>query len=446
MASRNFFASVYLRLYTRIVKSYDYCVNGVWQDTKQNPFVNIVKILNLSVRSFLDKNLQVKAASLTYYTLLSIIPTLALIFAIGRGFGLQDLLQNELIKMFPAQKETFNYIFVFVENYLGHSSGGMFLGIGIIFLLFTLYGLMSNVENTFNQIWGVREGRKLFRKAADYAALFFILPIIIICQAGVSIFIKTFMEDSLFSPVVSALINISPFLLSWMFFTAAFVLIPNTKVKFRNAIVAGIISSVGFQVLQWLFITGQVYVSNYNAIYGSFSFIPLLMVWVQLTWMITLGGVVLSYSTQNIFAFNFHNHIEDISVKYSHFITLMVLAIIVRRFAQNGKPYSVHEISERYNLPLRLVNMIIHRLQDANLVSMLNEDENGVSRYVPATDINRYSVAMVNKTIYSIGKLSFLSSFDAEQKSSMAEFTALCHDFENLGSNSYLKDWDITLK
>lgn len=186
--------------------------------------------------------------------------------------------------------------------------------------------------------------------------------------------------------------------------------------------------------------------SNYNAIYGSFSFIPLLMVWVQLTWMITLGGVVLSYSTQNIFAFNFHNHIEDISVKYSHFITLMVLAIIVRRFAQNGKPYSVHEISERYNLPLRLVNMIIHRLQDANLVSMLNEDENGVSRYVPATDINRYSVAMVNKTIYSIGKLSFLSSFDAEQKSSMAEFTALCHDFENLGSNSYLKDWDIPLK
>ena len=159
-----------------VLKVYDYCTMGVWNDTRDKLWINLIKTLNLLIGSFLDKKLQQKAASLTYNTILAIVPVLALIFAIGRGFGFQNLLQSELFKYFPAQKEALTTAFVFVDSYLEQSSQGVFLGIGIIFLLWTLISLMNNVEQVFNQVWNIRKSRSMARKITDYTAIFMILP------------------------------------------------------------------------------------------------------------------------------------------------------------------------------------------------------------------------------------------------------------------------------
>ena len=305
-------------IWERIEKNIRYCISGVWNDTRALWSVKTLKIINLSVRSFLRHDLQMRASALTYSTVLAVVPALAMLFAIGRGFGFQNLLQTELFRYFPAQHKALENALEYVDNYLAQASQGAFIGIGLVFLLWTLHSLMSNVEDTFNYIWGVTSKRSLMRKFTDYSAVLLLLPVLMVCSAGISIFmsdaVQHLFEGNPLSPMAHRLLAFMPTIISWFIFTAAFCIIPNAKVRFKGALFSGILCGTLFQGVQWLFVTGQMYVSKYNAIYGSFAFLPLLLVWLQLSWLITLAGVVLCYSWQN-----FNNYIyNDLAKGISH--------------------------------------------------------------------------------------------------------------------------------
>lgn len=141
-------------LWQRVMRNIEYCISGVWDDTKSEWPVKAVKVINLSIRSFLDRDLQMRSCALTYNTVLAIVPALAMLFAIARGFGFQNLMQSELFRYFPAQRQALETALTYVDNYLAQASQGVFIGIGFIFLLWTLWSLMSNVEDTFNHVWG----------------------------------------------------------------------------------------------------------------------------------------------------------------------------------------------------------------------------------------------------------------------------------------------------
>ena len=163
------------------MQNVQYCMHGVWNDTRSRWSVKAVKIINLSVRAFMDRDMQMRSCALTYNTVLAVVPALAMLFAIARGFGFQNLLQSELFKYFPAQRQALETALDYVENYLAQASQGVFIGIGLIFLLWTLISLMSNVEDTFNHVWGVETKRSLQRKFTDYTALFLLLPVLMVC-------------------------------------------------------------------------------------------------------------------------------------------------------------------------------------------------------------------------------------------------------------------------
>ena len=168
-----------------------YWTGGVWNETRSNWYINLAKTVNLSVRSILDTNLQQKAAALTFNTMLALVPTLAMIFAIGRGFGFQNLIESEVFNLIPVQREELSNVFTFVDSYLAQSSEGIFVGVGILFLLWTLISLLSNVEDAFNHIWGINKKRNFYRKVTDYIAIFFIIPILIVCTNGIKLFVLT---------------------------------------------------------------------------------------------------------------------------------------------------------------------------------------------------------------------------------------------------------------
>lgn len=433
-------------LIDKLLSAYQYCTKGVWNDTRTTIWINIIKTINLSTRSFLDKNLQSQAASLTYYTSLAIVPALAMILAIARGFGFQNTIKTELIKYLPAQQEAITNAFQFVESYLSQSSQGIFIGIGIIFLFWTLITLLKNVEDTFNLIWGVTKGRQLTRIITDYTAIFLLLPILIICTSGLSIFAATITNSAresslqfIISPLLQFLIDIAPFILSWILYTIAFIIIPHTKVKFKNALISGIICGTLFQIIQYLFVIGQLYVSRYNAIYGSFAFIPLLFIWLQLTWLITLSGVVITYSSQNIFRFNFSNNINKISPQYLHQTTIIILAIIVNRFKTSTAPHSKTTIVQEYNIPIRLVSQIIDRLSEANIITPLLPNSEGEIAYQPASDISQMSVGGVLRKLNTSGRSNFLSHFDKQ-------FAQAISTTNQISENSYLHADEILIK
>ena len=416
---------------------YEYLTEGVWSDTRNSFWIDIVKTLNLAVSSFLNKNLQQKASALTYSTILAVVPVIAMFFAIGRGFGFQNLLEAEFFKFFPAQKEALSQTFVFVDSYLEQTSEGLFLGIGIVLLLWTVINLMLNVESSFNQVWQIRKGRSLYRKITDYTAIFVIMPILMLLESGFSIFLATFKDfDDIFSPFVVKFADYIPIVISWFVFTAAFMLIPNTKVKFKNAILAGLLSGTAFQILQWLFISGQIYVSKYNAIYGSFAFLPLLIIWIHLTWIITLSGVVLTYSSQNIFSFNFKNHINDISYKYYNEVAIIVMALIIREFKNGNPAISALKISRTYELPIGLVTKIIDNLIDIGLVST-TYDEEGDKVYQPSIDINLITLKLFQEKLLNEGEQNFLKDFDLKFNK---QFALISKNISGVSSDMLLKD------
>ena len=221
---------------------WEYASEGVWNDTRQTWKVNAVKTINLSIRSFLNSDLQYRASALTYNTLLAIVPALAMLFAIGRGFGFQNLLQSQLTNLLPSQKHALETALTFVDGYLSEASQGLFVGVGLVVLLWTLISLMSNIEDSLNLIWGVTRNRTFGRKIIDYTAIMFLLPILMICSSGLSVFMSTTLIEQIhikfFTPAIKWMLDLAPFILVWLAFIGMYLLFPNTKVKIKNAVIS----------------------------------------------------------------------------------------------------------------------------------------------------------------------------------------------------------------
>lgn len=405
-----------------------YCISGVWSDRRPILGVRIIKTINLTVSSFLNRGLQIKSMALTYSTVLALVPMIALLVAIGRGFGLQKSMQEELFRLFPAQEKAISTALTFVDSYLSSATSGVFVGVGIIVLLWTLVSLLSSIEDAFNSIWYVKETRSLYRKISDYIAICMMIPILMICQSGLSIFMSTVIQDNINLPYITPLLNrvleMAPLFLSWLAFSLSFKLIPNIGVKFRYAAIAGAICAIAFQVIQLLFVNGQIYVSKYNAIYGSFAFLPLLLIWLQLSWMVLLSGCVLTYSLQNVFTFSYMGNSDIISDNAWHNAALVIAAVIAKRFSAGKKPLTEVQLATRYKIPVRLVNDIVCKLEKAKLVYFvkLDEDEFGIS---PAMQIEQFSVGDYFRVIDATGNNMAMPDFDLTYSELIAVITPL---------------------
>ena len=249
-------------------------------------------------------------------------------------------------------------------------------------------------------------------------------------------------------PAIELLFDLVSLMLSWIFFAATYMLIPNTRVKFRSAIIPGILVGTSCQVVQWLFVTGQLYVAKYNAIYGSFSFLPLLLIWMQLVWLFTLIGAQLCFSIQNIGEYNFGENIRNISENYRRQATIAVMAIIARRFMAGRPALSMSRISQQYRLPINLVTPIVHRLKCAGLVSFVDipEKEQNEQPVQPARDVSTLTVAAVNDAMQRLGDNGFLPEFDRIYASVVAIDDKMLKAADTAAADTLVKDLEINLQ
>lgn len=408
---------------------------GVWHDRRNTVPVRLIKTINLTVKSFLSTDVQSTACALTYKLLLAMVPALALLFAIGRGFGFQNLLKSQLFTYFPSQRKALETALTFVDSYLEQASEGLFVGVGIIVLLWTLISLISAVEDAFNKIWGVKHGRTIWRKITDYTAIFLILPILMVCGSGLSAFMSSSLESLLpfISPLITVLLDVASVLLIWLFFTGVYMLIPNAKVKFRNALPAGIMAGIAYQILQWLFVGGQIYVSKYNAIYGGFSFLPLLLIWLQLVWLFTLSGALICYAAQSITDYALESDVYGISFNYKTRIGIGILAVIARRYGKGLPPLTAANLQREFNIPLRLVSHLLQEMEDLKLVCRVLPCNNSeLIAYQPARDISTLTVGQVVKAFRNQGSHDFVREFDSD----FEQLTRTLDDLEQTISTS----------
>jgi membrane protein len=393
-----------------------------------------MRIIVLSARGFMNNKVQLRAASLTLYTLLAVVPVAAIAFAIAKGFGLDQNLEEIVTKQFQTQPEVLNWLLTEARNALQETSGGYIAGVGIIILFWSVMLVLDQIESSFNHIWEIRASRPWYRKFTDYLTIMLIAPVFLILSSSITVFISKDMADfmskakilDVFKPVVSILITIAPYILTWTALTILFIVMPNTKVRFTPALVAGIIVGTILQLLQWLYIDLQFGISKLNTIYGSFAAIPLLIIWLQSSWTMVLLGAELSFANQNLSRYEFESEALNVSNHQKRALLIMILNRIIRNFSMGERPLSAEKIAGSLKIPFRLVNDILQDLNSVGLVSEIHENEHKERLYQPALDINKLTVFYVlNKLekkgtelqIFAKGKeyekvISLLDKFD----------------------------------
>ena len=390
----------------RIAYLWKFLTYDIWRITENEvtkttyAIYNIIKTIYLCISRFAKDRVANKAAALTYSTLLAIVPILAILFAIARGFGFDNLMESQVAKGLGGQTETTQMLLQFVNSYLSQTKNGVFIGIGLVMLLWSVINLINNMEVTFNRIWQVQKARSMYRKITDYFSMLLLIPVLIVVSGGLSVFMTTtirHMEDfALLAPLGKFLIHLIPYALTWCMFTALYIFMPNTRVKLRHALISGIIAGTAYQAFQYLYINSQLWVSRYNAIYGSFAALPLFLLWVQISWTICLFGVELTYAGQNIGKFSFDADTRNVSHRYREFIAILIMSVIAKRFDRNERPYTAQEISEEYQIPIRLTQQTLYELQEINLIHEVTSDtKSEETAYQPSMDIGKLNVSVL---------------------------------------------------
>ena len=376
----------------------------------------LVKTVVLAVRGFDTHDLNVKASALTYSILFAIVPLFALIIAIGRGFGVEELIENSLKNSFIGQSNMLPTAMGFVKRYLETAQGGVFIGIGFVALFFSIMLFFQQVESAFNDIWQVKKSRSVIRQFTTYFSAILIIPLLIVLSSGFSIYINTALSHSFFynviSPLLSFVVKFMPYFINWVLFTVLYLVIPNTRVRFLNAMVAGIVAGSAFQLFQVLYISGQVYLSRYNVVYGGFAAIPLLLLWLQISCLITLFGAEISYASQNIKNFEYEVDTNTISTRYKRYLTLFLTHLVVKQFEEQKPPLSSEDIAIKYKLPTRLVNQLLTKLVEASVIIEVYNEQSKSKTYQPAIDINQLTVKLMFNKLDMHGSELFLMNKD----------------------------------
>lgn len=383
--------------------------NAIWhtrlsETSRRRGFlIRYIRTILLAARGFTQDRVRLRATSLTFYTLLSIIPMVAIAFAIAKGFGLDTELERELTKEFASQQEVLSWIMTNAREALQVTKGVYLAGVGVIILLWSVMQLLDHIENSFNHIWQIKQSRPWTRKFTDYLAIMLIAPLFLILASSTTVFISTnlatFIKEApvleFFKPFLSFLFRLAPYFIMWMVLTLAYIVLPNTKVKFGSALLAGIVAGTLVQVVQWIYIDLQFGITRLNAIYGSFAAIPLFIVWIQTTWLIVLLGAELSFANQNVLRYEFESDALNISNNQKKILTILIMHSLVRNFREGMEPPGAETVASNLKIPVRIANEILHELGEAGLISTIMADQNKQRTFQPAIDINLLTVGFV---------------------------------------------------
>ena len=410
----------------RIAKIIHFITIDVWsinlaKDTvRHSKLIRLLQIMILSGKEFIQKRYLDKASALTYYTILSIVPIAAMAFGIGKGFGFDKNMEQYLISLFADKQDIVDMIIEFSESMLAKTQGGLIAGIGIVVLLWTVIKVMGNIESAFNEIWSVNKQRSLTRKLSDYLTIMLLAPVCLIVSYSVTSYISDWISTmaqqiewvSKFNGLISLGMKLLPYSLLWFAFAMLYLVMPNTKVNFKAAVISGIITGIAFQVIQYFYFEFQVGVSNYNAIYGSFAAIPLFLVWLQMSWTIILLGAGIAYSIQNVKNFEYEFEVSKLSPQLKTKLALLILHSITQRFTNAEPPQSSLEISEDTEIPHRITKLVLSALVDAELVHEVKTSDEQSFAYAPAFDLEKMDIQSCINKLHTAGinQLEFKTS------------------------------------
>jgi membrane protein len=386
-------------------------VRALWSvDTRSLPRWKAWPIVTLRVvfaiaRDVLAGNLTLHAMSLVYTTLLSFVPLLALSFSVLKGFGVHNQVEPILLQLLEPLGEQGREITERLIGFVDNVKVGVLGALGLALLFYTVVSLMQKIESAFNDTWRISETRPLARRFSDYLSVLLIGPVLMFSAVGItasltsSALVGRLTAIEPLGTLVELAGRLTPYLLVGGAFTFIYIFIPNTKVRFRSALLGGFAAGVIWVSAGWGFATFVASSTQYTAIYSAFATLILFLIWLYLNWLILLVGSNIAF---------YHQHPEYLAVRrgplwlsnrMSEKLALLVIVVIARSHYRGSPPWSLERLAKRLNTPSEVVERAVLGLERSGLLAKTTDDP---SCYLPARP---FDVALVKDVLDAVRRI-----------------------------------------
>jgi membrane protein len=412
---------------------------------KRKRFIfGFIRVWVIAIVEFVNDKCAEKASALTYFSMLSLVPVIAMIVAIAKAFGIRELMEKELAKYFSGQEAVLENVLPYAEKMLSGTSGGIVTGISIVFLIFTVIRLLINIEAAFNDMWEIKKSRRWERKVSDYVAVILLGPVLLIVASSATLFVKDTIQEviaqmeflgQLRSGIVF-LLKLLPYTILWFLLFGIYLIFPNTRVKFWPALFAGIVAGTLYQLNQQAFISLQFAFARYDAIYGSIAFLPLFLIWLQISWLIVLFGAEICYGVQYIDQWEMNSEKLKVSLSHRKKLTLLLLYRVVKKFEKGSGSMSMDDLAGMVNIPRKYVVDICYDLEKAGLLTRVDSDD---VAYQPSFDIHKMDLHTILRKYETAG----MEDFDPRKSKA---FQSIEKALEKIESKWMTSDSNVLLK
>ena len=347
-------------------------------------------------RDLSDGQLSLRAMSLVYTTLLSLVPLLAVSFSVLKAFGVHNKIQPILLQFLEPLGtkgvELTVQILMFVENIKVGVLGALGLGM----LIYTVISLLQKVEQAFNYTWNIQQPRPLVQRFSQYLSVLTVGPVLVFSALGLT---ATLMSQSLaqqiigaapLGGIISAITRLVPYALIITAFTFAYVFVPNTKVRFTSALVGGVIAGILWQLSGWAFATFVVSSTRYTAIYSGFAIVIVFMIWLYLSWLILLIGASIAYYHQHPERLTLHRGPLLLSNRVKERLALLAMTVIGQRYYRNGSTWTIDELAQHLHAPVAALSMVMDACTQSGLIAQTDDRP---PRLIPARPLETTPVA-----------------------------------------------------
>jgi membrane protein len=391
----------------------------VWDDDLRSlagprrAVVFVLRVTHMLFRELLGGQLNLRAMSLVYTTLLSIVPLLAVSFSVLKGFGYHERLEAYLFGFMleplgPSGAAVAETITGFVENV----KVGMLGSLGFALLIYTVIALVQKIEAAFNFVWQIDRLRSMSQRFSNYLSVITIGPVLIFSAVGITAtMLNTDIAQQLvavepFGTLMLYAGKLVPYVLVCTAFTIIYILIPNTRVEFRAALVGGVLAGVLWKVTGWGFATFIASSTKYAAIYSSFAILILLLIWMYLSWLILLVGSQIAYFVQNPKFMTLHRVQFVLSNRLREQLALQIMYLVGYNHVHNRPPWQLDQLIGFLDLPDEPVHRMIEVLVNADYLMEINDEDATI--YLPMHDIETIQLAEVLSAVRSAGESRFL--------------------------------------
>ena len=378
----------------------------------QQRLIIALRITHLIIRDLMDGMITLRAMELVYTTILALVPLLAVSFSVLKGFGVHNQIEPMLLNLLQPLGEKGVEITDKIIGFVDNTRAGVLGSLGLALLMYTVVSLLQKIERAFNYTWRVTQHRRIVQRFSDYLVIILIGPVLLFSALGMTASVSSMsmiqraMEIEAISSVIKLVAHLIPYLLVIGAFTFIYILVPNIKVKFRSALMGGVVAGVLWETTSWLFAVFVVNSTKYTAIYSAFATMIIFFIWLYMNWLILLIGCSIASYHQQPSQRTLRSRIVRMSNRMREYLALMIMLLVARHYHLRKDAWTVETLSEKLNVDTNVCEMLVNRLVD---VGLLLAGTGEIAAYVPAYDYSNMKLSEIVLALRQSGEDDHLS-------------------------------------